>query len=87
MIEHRWIPVENKLPNPRIGERITVLASDGRIVFEATYYLKTYNALTEDATFAWETKSFEASSELLDMCITHWQPMPSPPQIINRKVA
>ena len=69
-----WISVEERLP---VEGELVLTAYGKNIVDTARWYMKTYNVWKDEGKKpVWFEKD---GRDELDLVVTHWQPLPSPP--------
>ena len=69
-----WIIVKDRLPEPFIN----VLTTDGNNV-EILFYTKYLNRITGEMVVGWTLTNNSESTDLIWENITHWMPLPEPP--------
>lgn len=75
-----WISVKERLPEVVLAGMSSVLISDGRTVTIGEFYLKSIDGWTEERTYAWRAPLSCCSERELWESITHWSPLPEPPE-------
>jgi hypothetical protein len=79
-LESRWVSVDDRLPEVKVGGMERVLVTDGRDVLTAEFYIKEQNLLERETTYEWCTHEPNVSCSMMAECIRFWMPYPSPPK-------
>ncbi len=74
LLERRWIPVEERLPENGVPVLINYIASDG-----GKYHPDGTAVWTDYGCFWWEGSLEDCDTEVA-VPITHWMPLPEPPE-------
>ena len=69
----RWIPVEERLPEEGVPVLINYIGTDGEV------YADGIAAWTDSGCFWWEGSLADCDEEVA-VPITHWMPLPEPPE-------
>ena len=77
LLERRWIPVEERLPGNGVPVLINYIGNDGK------YYPDGTAVWTECGCFWWEGSLEDCDTEVA-VPITHWMPLPEPPEEVRR---
>lgn len=77
LLERRWIPVEERLPENGVPVLINYIASDG-----GKYNPDGTAVWTDYGCFWWEGSLEDCDTEVA-VPITHWMPLPEPPEVEN----
>ena len=78
LLERRWIPVEERLPENGVPVLINYIASDG-----GKYHPDGTAVWTDYGCFWWEGSLEDCDTEVA-VPITHWMPLPEPPEEVRR---
>lgn len=78
LLERRWIPVEERLPENGVPVLINYIASDG-----GKYNPDGTAVWTDYGCFWWEGSLEDCDTEVA-VPITHWMPLPEPPEEVRR---
>ena len=74
LLERRWIPVEERLPENGVPVLINYIASD-----DGKYHPDGTAVWTDYGCFWWEGSLEDCDTEVA-VPITHWMPLPEPPE-------
>ena len=74
LLERRWIPVEERLPENGVPVLINYIASD-----DGKYHPDGTAVWTDYGCFWWEGSLEDCDTEVA-VPITHWMPLPDPPK-------
>lgn len=74
LLERRWIPVEERLPENGVPVLINYIASD-----DGKYHPDGTAVWTDYGCFWWEGSLEDCDTEVA-VPITHWMPLPEPPK-------
>lgn len=74
-----WISVKDRLPEIELGREFYGLATDGRFVFPAKFWLRRWLPEKDHKDFAWESQHPIISGDV-SRYVTHWMPIPDPPR-------
>lgn len=77
LLERRWIPVEERLPENGVPVLINYIASD-----DGKYHPDGTAVWTDYGCFWWEGSLEDCDTEVA-VPITHWMPLPEPPEVEN----
>jgi hypothetical protein len=75
LLERRWIPVEERLPENGVPVLINYIASD-----DGKYHPDGTAVWTDYGCFWWEGSLEDCDTEVA-VPITHWMPLPEPPEV------
>ena len=75
LLERRWIPVKKRLPGNGVPVLINYIGNDGK------YYPDGTAVWTECGCFWWEGSLEDCDTEVA-VPITHWMPLPEPPEVV-----
>ena len=78
LLERRWIPVEERLPENGVPVLINYIASD-----DGKYHPDGTAVWTDYGCFWWEGSLEDCDTEVA-VPITHWMPLPEPPEEVRR---
>ena len=75
LLERRWIPVEERLPENGVPVLINYIAND-----DGKYHPDGTAVWTDYGCFWWEGSLEDCDTEVA-VPITHWMPLPEPPEV------